>query len=112
LENQVRQQLQIADLQHDPQDLYKLGKFYEAAAYCLLSSVPAGSMGAIRSAMSLAPQPPPVNIKAELQTEVQSAIKSAVTEMTEMFKNIFAAQAQFTSAAQASQLQVHVPTIV
>jgi hypothetical protein len=68
-------------------------------------------MGAIRSAMSLAHQPPPVNIKAELQTEVQSAIKSVVAEMTEMFKNVFAAQAQFSGAAQANQSQVRVPTI-
>jgi hypothetical protein len=68
LENQVRQRLQITDPQHDPQDLYELGKLYEAAAYCLLGSAPAGSMGAIRSATTLAPQPPPVNIKAELQT--------------------------------------------
>jgi hypothetical protein len=33
LENQVRQRLQITDLQHDPQDLYELGKLYEVAAY-------------------------------------------------------------------------------
>jgi hypothetical protein len=111
LENQVRQRLQITDLQHDPQDLYKLGKLYEAAAYCLLGSVPAGSMGAIRSVMLLAPQPPPVNIKSELQNEVQSVIKSAVSKMTEMFKNVFTAQAQFTGAVQTSQLQAHAPTI-
>jgi hypothetical protein len=111
LENQVRQQLQIMDPQHDPQDPYELRKLYEAAAYCLLGSMPAGSMGVVRSTTSLAPQPPPVNIKAELQTEVQSAIKSAVAEMTEMFKNVFAAQAQFSSAAQANQSQVRAPTI-
>jgi hypothetical protein len=112
LESQVRQRLQITDLQHDPQDLYKLGKLYEAAAYCLLGSVPAGSMGVIRSATTLAPQPPPVNIKSELQNKVQSAIKSVVAEMTEMFKNIFAAQAQFTGAVQTSQSQARAPTIV
>jgi hypothetical protein len=112
LENKVRQQLQITDLQHDPQDPYELRKLYEAAAYCLLGSAPAGSMGVIRSTTLLAPQPPPVNIKAELQTEVQSVIKSAATEMTEMFKNVFAAQVQFTSAVQASQLQACALTIV
>jgi hypothetical protein len=111
LENQVRQRLQITDPQHDPQDPYELRKLYEAAAYCLLSSVPAGSMGAIRSVTTLAPQPPPVNIKSELQNEVQSAIKSTVAEMTEMFKNVFAAQAQFTGAAQTSQSQARAPTI-
>jgi hypothetical protein len=68
-------------------------------------------MGAIRSATMLAPQPPPVNIKSELQNEVQSAIKSAVAEMTEMFKNVFAAQAQFTGAVQTSQSQARAPTI-
>jgi hypothetical protein len=73
--------------------------------------MPAGSMGVIRSTMSLAPQLPPVNIKAELQTEVQSVIKSAIAEMTEMFKNVFTAQAQFTSAVQASQLQACAQTI-
>jgi hypothetical protein len=41
--------------------------------------------------MLLVPAMPPVNIKAKLQTKVQSAIKSAVAEMTEMFKNAFAA---------------------
>jgi hypothetical protein len=112
LENQVRQQLQITDPQHNPQDTYELGKLYEAAAYCLLGSTPTGSMGAIRSTTTLAPQPPPVNIKSKLQNEVQSAIKSAVAEMTEMFKNIFAAQAQFTGAAQTSQSQARAPTIV
>jgi hypothetical protein len=77
LENQVKQRLQIMDPQHDPQDPYELGKVYEVAAYCLLSSAPAGSMSAMRSATLLAPLLPPVNIKAELQTEVQSVIKSA-----------------------------------
>jgi hypothetical protein len=108
LENKVKQRLQIILPQHNPQDPYDLKDLYEAASFCLLGSAPDGSISATRSGAS--PAAPPISIKAELQTEVQSAIKSAVAEMTEMFKNVFAAQAQF-AGGQASQAQNRAPTM-
>ena len=111
LENKVRQRLQIMQPQHNPQDPYELKDLYEAAGYCLLSSAPAGSLSAIRGATPLSPPSPPVNIKTELQNEVQSAIKSAMAEMTEMFKSAFAAQAQFSGGGQASPSHTCAPTM-
>jgi hypothetical protein len=110
LENKVKQRLQIMKPQHNPQDPYALKDLYEAAGYCLLGSAPAGSMDAIRSNLSLSPLPP-ADIKTELQSEVQSAIKTAMTEVTEMFKNVFAAQAQLTGSGQANLLQMHAPNV-
>jgi hypothetical protein len=109
-ENQVRQRLQITKLKHNPQDPYALKDLYEAAGYCLLGSAPAGSMDMIRSDTLLAPLPL-VDIKTELQSEVQSAIKTAMTEVTEMFKNVFAAQAQLSGSGQTSSSQMHTPNV-
>jgi hypothetical protein len=110
LENQVKQWLQITKPQHNPQDPYALKDLYEAAGYCLLGSAPAGSMDAIRSDTLLAPSPL-VDIKTELQSKVQSAIKTAMTKVTEMFKNIFTAQAQLSSSGQTSSLQMCTPNV-
>ena len=93
LESRVRQRLQNTKPDHDPQDPYDLKELYDAAVFCIKGSAPAGTIGAAPA--------PPINIKAELQGEVQSAIKSAMSEMTEMFKNIFAAQAQFANGGHA-----------
>jgi hypothetical protein len=101
----IKQWLQITKLQHNPQDPYALKDLYEAAGYCLLSTAPAGSMDAIRSDMSLAPSPL-VDIKTELQSEVQSVIKTAMTKVTKMFKNVFAAQAQLSGSGQTSSSQM------
>lgn len=101
LENLVRQRLQITKPLHDPQDPYDLKDLYDAANYCILGSAPAGSLSALRGQPSQAQPSPPVNIKAELQGEVQSAVKSAMSEMAEMFKNMFAAQAQFAGGGSA-----------
>jgi hypothetical protein len=78
----VHQRLQNIKLNQDPEDPYDLKDLYDAAVFCLK-----GTGGSTCVAV-------PLNIKAELQGKVQSAIKSAMGEMTEMFKNIFAAQAQ------------------
>ena len=111
LENKVKQPLQITQLQHNPQDPYKLRDLYEAAGYCLLGSAPAGSLSVIRGATLLSPPSPLANIKTKLQNEVQSAIKLAMAEMTEMFKSTFAAQAQFSGGGQASQSHACMPTM-
>jgi hypothetical protein len=110
LENQVKQQLQITKPQHDLQDPYALKDLYKAAGYHLLGSTPVGSMDTIRSDMSLSSLPP-ADIKTELQSEVQSAIKTAMTEVTEMFKNVFTAQAQLSSSRQMSLSQMHMPNM-
>jgi hypothetical protein len=110
LENQVKQHLQITKPQHNPQDPYVLKDLYEAAGYCLLGSAPAGSMDAIRSNTSLLPLPL-VDIKTKLQSKVQSAIKTVMTKVTKMFKNIFMAQAQLSSSGQTSSLQMHMPNV-
>ena len=106
LESRVRQRLQNTKPDHDPQDPYDLKELYDAAVFCIKGSAPAGAIGAAPA--------PPINIKAELQGEVQSAIKSAMSEMTEMFKNIFAAQAQFANGghAHAGPPQARAPPIL
>ena len=101
LENLVRQRLQITKPLHDPQDPYDLKDLYDATNYCILGSAPVGSLSALRGQPSQAQQSPPVNIKAELQGKVQSAVKSAMSEMAEMLKNMFAAQAQFAGGGSA-----------
>ena len=93
LESRVRQGLQNTKPDHDPQDPYNLKELYNVAVFCIKGSMPAGAIGAAPVL--------PINIKAELQGEVQSAIKSAMSEMTEMFKNIFVAQVQFTNGGHA-----------
>jgi hypothetical protein len=110
LENQVKQRLQITKPQHNLQDPYALKDLYKAAGYCLLGSTPAGSMDVIRSDTSLAPSPL-VDIKTKLQSKVQSAIKTVMTEVTEMFKNVFAAQAQLSSSGQTSLSQMHTSNV-
>jgi hypothetical protein len=110
LENQVKQQLQIMKPQHNPQDPYVLKDLYEAAGYCLLGSAPAGSIDVIRNDASLSPLPL-VDIKTELQSKVQSAIKTVMTKVTEMFKNVFVAQAQLSGSGQTNLLQMHAPNV-
>jgi hypothetical protein len=97
-------------LQHNQQDPYVLKDLYEAAGYCLLGSAPAGSMDAIRSNTLLSPSPL-VDIINELQSKVQSVIKTVMTKVTEMFKNVFAAQAQLSSSGQTSSSQMCTPNV-
>jgi hypothetical protein len=110
LENKVKQRLQITKPQHNLQDPYALKDLYKATGYCLLGSAPVGSMDAIRSDLSLSPSPP-TDIKTELQSKVQSAIKTAMSEVTEMFKNIFAAQAQLSGSRQVNSSQMRAPNV-
>jgi hypothetical protein len=106
LEDCICQRLQNIKPNQDPEDPYDLKDLYNAAVFCLK-----GTGGSTRAAA-------PLNIKAELQGEVQSAIKSAMGKMTEMFKNIFAAQAQVQAQfsgggqAHASPLQARVPSML
>ena len=107
LEDKVKQHLQIIELQHNPQDPYKLNNLYKAACYCLLDSTPANTLSTSRSTVCIEM---PIDIKAKLQEEVQSAVKLAMSEMSEMFKTVFAAQAQLTGG-QANNAQTHAPTM-
>jgi hypothetical protein len=102
----VHQRLQNIKPNQDPEDPYDLKDLYNVAVFCLK-----GTRGSTHAAV-------PLNIKAELQGEVQSAIKSAMGEMTEMFKNIFAAQAQVQAQfsgggqAHAGPSQARVPSML
>jgi hypothetical protein len=104
LEDCVRQRLQTTKPNQDPEDPYDLMELYDAAVFCLK-----GTGGSTCSTV-------PINIKAELQGEVQSAIKSAMGEMTEMFKNIFAMQAQvqvqFAGSGHAGPSQARAPSML
>ena len=53
----------------------------------------------------------PMHIKAKLQQEVQSAIRSTMSEMTEMFKTVFTAQVQF-AGRQANHAQARAPAMM
>ena len=107
LEDKVKRHLQIIELQHNLQDPYELNDLYEAACYCLLDSTPANTLSASWSTVYVEM---PINIKGKLQQEVQSAVKSAMSEMMEMFKTIFVAQAQL-AGGQANNAQTCVPTM-
>ena len=107
LENLVRQWLQITKPLHNPQDPCDLKDLYNTANYCILGSAPAGSLSALRGQPLQAQQSLPVNIKAELQGEIQLAVKSAMSEMAEMFKNMFVAQVPFVGSGSAGPPPQH-----
>jgi hypothetical protein len=104
LEDCVCQRLQTTKPNQDPEDPYDLMELYDAAVFCLK-----GTRGSTCLTV-------PINIKAELQGEVQSAIKSAMGKMTEMFKNIFAVQAQvqaqFAGSGHAGPSQARAPSML
>ena len=103
LKDKIKNRLQIVRPQHKPQDPYELSDLYDAACYAIHDSDDA-------SIPKSATNNSPVHIKAELQQEVQSAVRSAMSEMTEMFKTVFAAQAQFTGG-QANHAQARAPAM-
>ena len=103
LKDKIKNRLQIVWPQHKPQDPYELSDLYDAACYAIHNSNDASIPKSVTNDS-------PVHIKAKLQQEVQSAIRSAMSEMTEMFKTVFAAQAQF-AGRQANHAQARAPAM-
>jgi len=83
LEGQVKSRLQIILPRQNPQDPYNLPDMYEAASYILQGNAPAATTNPGYSATN-----PGIPIKSEFQTEIQSAMRSAVAELGEMFKHV------------------------
>ena len=83
----MKSRLQIIHPRHDPQDPYGLTDLYEAASYILQGN----ALSAIATP-SYVPTATGPQIKTELQSEIQSAMRSAVAELGEMFKNVLGAQ--------------------
>jgi hypothetical protein len=101
LENKVKQRLQITKPQHNPQDPYNLKDLFDAASFCLLRSASTGTTSTTGTIPSLAQ---PDDIKTEFQ-----AMKTVMLEMTEMFKNVLAAQVQPAAGQSGQQLQNRAP---
>ena len=90
LENRVRNRLQIIKPNHNPQDPYDLTDLYNAASFVLQGSAPATSQS--HSPLASAPAQPEIKNETEIQ-----ALKSAVADLTEMFKNSMQQQSQRSS---------------
>ena len=104
LKDKIKNRLQIVQPQCKPQDPYKLSGLYDTTCYAIHDSNNASIPKSITNDL-------PVHIKAELQQEVQSAVRSTMSEMTEMFKTVFVAQVQFTGR-QANHAQARAPAMV
>ncbi|KAH9025616.1 hypothetical protein EDB84DRAFT_1564013 [Lactarius hengduanensis] len=85
MEQQVKQRLQLKFPDHNQQDPYNPDELYDAASYVIQGRTPATISGPTATGAT-------ASTSAEIKTEIQSAMASAIATMGEMFKSALESQ--------------------